>query len=392
MKYLYLCIISLVSISACTSAKKSFERQDYDAAIYTVTDKISKSKKVKDEEIQLLEEAYYRALDRDKNKIQQLKLSNRAELWVDIFNVYSNMMQRQDAVLKISPVYYSNGKVFHISALDFSAPREEAREKAADYHYKEASYLLSTNLRSDARKAYNHLDCIFYYYREYKDARNLLAMAKDRGTAHVLLTVDKNPQLFLPQDFEYELFNYNYGSALNEWVALYTSSSDRKNFDFAVRLVLTESYISPGSIKETFYNEEKEVEDGWQYVYDHRGNVMKDSSGNDIKVPKYTKLTAKVTEVQMHRSAAIRGSVDFYDFTRRRNIKQEAAQGEAVFNHYYATYTGNRNALSSESLKKIQNQPAPFPSDSDMILLATNELKKQFRNIFYANSRMFNYD
>lgn len=392
MKYLYLSVFSLVFITACTSAKKSFERQDYDAAVYMVADKISKNKKIKDEDIQLLEEAYYRALERDKNKIQQLKLTNRQELWVDIFNIYTNMIQRQDAILKISPVYYSDGKAFHISALNFSPAREEAREKASEYHYKEATYLLNTNLRSDARKAYNHLDCIFYYYRDYRDAGDLLAMAKDRGTAHVLLSVDKNPQLFLPQDFEYELLNYNYGSALNEWVTLYTNSNARSNFDFAVRLVITESFISPGSIKETFYNEEKEVEDGWQYVYDHRGNVMKDSSGNDIKAPKYTKLTARVTEVQMHRSAAIRGAVDFYDFARHRNIKQEAAQGESIFNHYYATYTGNRNALSSESLKKIQNQPAPFPSDADMIILATNELKKQFRNIFYANSRMFNYD
>lgn len=392
MKYLYLSIVASILVSACASAKKSFERQDYDATVYALVEKISKNKKVKDEEVQLLDEAYYRALDRDKNKVQQLKSSNRPELWVDIFNLYTNMMKRQEAVLRVSPVYYTNGSTFQINALDFNSYREEAREKAADYHYNAAKQLLSTNLRSDARKAYNHLDCIFYYYKDYKDAKDLLNLAKDQGTAHVLLTVDKNPQLFLPQDFEYELLNYNYGSALNEWVALYTNSNARKNFDFAVRLVISESYISPGTIKESSYVDEKELEDGWQYVYDHRGNVMKDSSGNDIKVPKYTKYTAKVVEVQMHRSAAIRGTVDFYDFARRRNVQQEAAQGEAVFNHYYATYSGNRNALSSESLKKIQNQPAPFPSDPDMILLATNELKKQFKNIFYANSRIFNYD
>lgn len=392
MTRIYTILFLSILLSACTSTKKSFDKQNYDGAISIVVDKLLKNKKIKDDEIILLEEAYYRALEKDKSKIQQLKASNRPEVWVDIFNLYTSLMKRQDAVLKVTPIYLSNGKVISISALDFGPAREEARYQAAEYHYATAQQLLSTNLRSNARNAYNHLDCILYYFKDYKDTKNLLAIAKDKGTTHVLLTVDKNPNLFLPKDFEYELFNYNYQSSLSNWVALYTNSNDRNQFDFAVRLILTDSYISPGTIKESFYHEEKEVEDGWQYVYDSRGNVMKDSSGNDIKVPKYTKITAKVTETQMHRSAALRGTIDFYDFNRKRVVKQEAAQGESVFNYYYAVYTGNRNALSSESMKKIQNRPAPFPSDADMIVLATNEIKQQFRNIFKANSRLFNND
>lgn len=394
MTRIYTILLLSLFISACASTKKSFDRQDYDGAVSIVVDKLLKNKKIKDEEILLLEEAYYRALEKDKSKIQQLKASanHRPEHWVDIFSLYSSMMKRQDAVVNVTPVYLSNGKVIQINALDFGPAREEARFQAAEYHYNTAQELLSTNLRSNARNAYNHLDCILYYYKDFKDTKNLLAIAKDKGTTHVLMTVDKNPNLFLPQDFEYELFNYNYKSSLSDWVSLYTNPNERNQFDFAVRLILTDSYISPGTIKESFYNEEKEVEDGWQYVYDPRGNVMKDSLGNDIKVPKYTKLTARVTETQMHRSATLRGTIDFYDFNRKSVVKQEIAQGESVFNYYYAVYTGNKNALSSESLKKIQNRPAPFPTDTDMIILATNEIKQQFRNIFRANSRLFNTD
>lgn len=390
MKHFYIYILIASLLSACASAKKSFDKQDYDAAVSAIVDKISKNKKIKDEEILLLEEAYYRALEKDKQKILQLKASNQGAAWVDIFQLYTNMMKRQDAILRITPVYLSNGRAISVNALDLNAAREEARMNAAEYHYQSAQSLLSTHSRMDARNAYNHLDCILYYFKEYKNTQELLEIAKDKGTTHVLMTVDKNPQLFLPQDFEYELFNYNYQSSLNNWVKLYTNSNARNQFDFAVRLVLTDSYISPGTIKETFYQDEKEVEDGWQYVYDHRGNVMKDSLGNDIKVPKYTKLTARVTETQMHRSAALRGTVDIYDFNSKKLVKQEAAQGESVFNYYYANYTGNKNALSPESLKKIQNRPAPFPTDADMIVLATEEIKKQFRNIFRNNSRILN--
>ncbi|MCO5229562.1 MAG: hypothetical protein M9958_00260 [Chitinophagales bacterium] len=392
--YFYISLVIMLLASSCTSALKSFDRKDYDTSVGIIIDKIAKNRKVKDQDIKLLEEAYIRAVEKDKTKIQQLKSSNyQGQNWIEIFNLYSSMMKRQDAIMRISPIYLTDGNVYTPETYDFIPAREEAREGAAEYHYLIAKDLLNSGLRSKARDAYNHLDCIFYYYKDYKDAQNLLAIAKDKGTAHILMSVDKNPQLFLPKDFEYELFNYNYGSALNNnWVKVYTNANDRNQYDFAVRLILSESYISPEKIKESSYIDEKEIEDGWKYVYDSRGNVMKDSLGNDIKVPKYTKISARVVEVQMNRSAAVRGTVDFYDFNRRRNVKQEVAQGEAVFNHYYATYSGNRNALTEESKKKVSNSPAPFPSDADMILLATNELKKQFRNIFSANSRLFNND
>jgi hypothetical protein len=391
MKYLYLIIsIIILNLSSCTSAKKSFEKKDYNSTINTVIEKINKKKKVTDEEIEFLELAYNRAVENDQNKILQLQQNNSGNSWTDIFNIYTSMMQRQDAIMKIAPIYYNNGKIYSPVQNDYRSAREEAREKIADYHYNEAVKLLNTTSRPNARLAYNHLDCIFFYYKDYKDATQLIDVAKDKGTTHILLTVEKNPQLFLPQDFEYELLNFDYSRSLNKWMALYTNSKDRQTFDFAVKLIITESFVSPGIIKENSYKDEKEIEDGWKYVYDNKGNVTKDSSGNDIKVPKYTKISAKIIEGQMNRSATIRGTVDFYDYLNRRIIKQETAQGESVFNYLYATYNGNIKALSNESLNKIKNAPAPFPSDADMILLATDQLKTQFGNIFYSNRQLLN--
>lgn len=391
MKYLYL-IISIVifNILSCTSVKKSFEKKDYNTTINTVIDRINKNKKVTDEEIEFLELAYNRVVENDQSKILQLQESNSINAWSEIFNSYTNMMQRQDAIMRIAPIYYTDGRTFSPIQNDYRSARENAREKIAESHYNEAVNLLRTSSRSNARLAYNHLDCIFFYYKDYKDAAQLMDVAKDKGTTHILLTVEKNPQLFLPQDFENELLNFDYSRSLNNWMALYNNSNERQNFDFAVKLIITESYVSPGIIKENTYKDERKIEDGWQYVYDSKGNVAKDSSGNDIKTPKYTILSARVTEAQMNRSATIRGSVDFYDYQNRRIVKQEVAQGESVFNYQYAIYNGNIKALSNESLKKIKNTPAPFPTDADMILLATEQLKSQFGNIFYSNRQLLN--
>ena len=116
---------------------------------------------------------------------------------------------------------------------------------------------------------------------------------------------------------------------------------------------------------------------------------MKDSLGNDLKVPKYMQVKARLTETQMFRQSAIRGKVDFIDYKRSTLLKSVPAQGESNFNHYYATFQGDKRALSPESLSKLKNNPLPFPTDADMILLATNELKRMFGTILRDHQKIF---
>ena len=52
-----------------------------------------------------------------------------------------------------------------------------------------------------------------------------------------------------------------------------------------------------------FYKGEKNIKDGFTYVLDTNGNVMKDSLGNDIKVDKIVKISAKKIEFEQTKSA-----------------------------------------------------------------------------------------
>ena len=90
----------------------------------------------------------------------------------------------------------------------------------------------------------------------------------------------------------------------------------------------------------------------------------------------------------MQREAIIEGVVEIYDYNQQRVLKRDAAQGVSAFSAAFATYRGDRDALSATSLKKIRSPQTVFPSDLDMILPATEELKRQFRNILSANRRV----
>jgi hypothetical protein len=392
MKNLYFLIPALLLLSACSGAKNQMERSDYDRVVLKVTDRLLKNKKVKDEELQILADAYQMALDRDKIRIQQLKSSGNPESWADVFEIYTNMQRRQDLAVRVNPLRFRNGQTLTLPINNITAAREEARANAAEFYYQAGLDLLNSELRSDARAAYGHFQQVNQYFKSYKDVISLSQQALDRGTAHILLLVDQNPNLFLPQNFAGELLSVDYNDAVNGWIFFHTDPGARKTYDYAVKLVMTESFISPSSVKELFCDEEKEIENGWQYVYDSRGNVAKDSAGNDIKVPKYMLVNARVTETQLFKSAAIRGVVEIYDYKRERMLRSVPAQGESIFNHYYALFVGDKRALSDESLKKIGNKPLPFPTDLDMVLLATNELKRMFATILRDQQRIFNTD
>jgi hypothetical protein len=392
MKHLYVIISVVFLTSACSGAKNQMERSDYDRAVVKVTDRLLKNKKVKDEELQILADAYQMALDRDKIRIQQLKNSGNPESWADIFEIYTNIQRRQDLAVRVNPLRFRSGQTLTLPINNINAAREEARTNAAEFYYQGGLALLSSELRSDARTAYGYFQKVNQYFKTYKDVVVLSQKALDRGTAHILLLVDQNPNLFLPQNFAGELLSVDYNDAVNSWIFFHTDPGARDAYDYAVKLVMTESFISPSSVKELFCDEEKEIQNGWQYVYDGNGNVMKDSSGNDLKVPKYLLVKARVTETQLFKSAAIRGVVEIYDYRRERMLRSVPAQGESVFNHYYALFNGDQRALSEESLKKIGNKPLPFPTDLDMVLLATNELKRMFATILREQQRIFNTD
>jgi hypothetical protein len=91
--YILYILIPLLLFS-CQSIKKSFESRDYDSVIYQFTQK----KKVSDEEINMFEKAYKAALERDKERITNLKRINNGDKWEEIFDLYTQINTRQNNV------------------------------------------------------------------------------------------------------------------------------------------------------------------------------------------------------------------------------------------------------------------------------------------------------
>ena len=128
-------------------------------------------------------------------------------------------------------------------------------------------------------------------------------------------------------------------------------------------------------VREREYEESKRIKDGFEYVLDEKGNVMKDSLGNDIKVDRYVQVHAWVLETHQQKVARIVGELAFFDVRRSTLLESRPLNAEAIFENYAATFRGDRRALSPETRNRIGNVPVPFPSDENMLYDAVTYLK-----------------
>ena len=166
--------------------------------------------------------------------------------------------------------------------------------------------------------------------------------------------------------------------SMNSFWTEFTLDPDR-DIDYKVETVIHSVDISPERSSERIYEDRKEIEDGFEYVLDENGNVLKDSTGNDVKTPRKIWIAAEVLEVLQEKDLYIRGSVDVFD-VEGRLVDTRPFEVYEEFEHHSSTFRGDRRALSSKSKRKIGNSPIPFPDDRQMLIEALRNLSPAIMN------------
>lgn len=377
-------LLGVLLASSCRSAQKFIENGDYDAAIEFCVGKLRGKSKKKTEYVQGLEQAFARAQTRDLRLIDNLLDEDRPENWEKINAIHRQIKTRQQKISPLTPLVSSDGYRAKFNFIDIEKLERESREKAAECLYVRAQELLQQAERGDriaAREAYETLRNLENrYYRTYKDKDELLPIARDLGTTRILFEVQNNSASILPSGFANELLNISKSDLDSDWKAYYFKPVAGESYDYKAIFRVTQIDVSPERVHERAYVDEKEIEDGWDYVLDHRGNVKKDSLGNDIKVPRKVIIRAEVLEVFQSKAARLSGSVEIYDANRGARLDSEPLSTEILFENYASTFKGDRRALSEESKRRIGNAPMPFPRNEDMLVQAAERLKPNLKN------------
>jgi hypothetical protein len=381
--------IAALLMSGCGSAKKQLEVGNYDAAINKAVTELRK-KPDSEKDIETLERAMNIAIDQDNERIRYLKMEGRSNAWDEIYLIYKKMSDRQTLVRTVTPLRL-DGRTIEWPYVDYMQEMVVAKKNAADFYYSHGQELMKNGTKESYRQAFAEFARAREYVGDYPGIDQLMQDSHYLGISRAYVALKNYSVIKFPEDFEQDLLALDLPRLNSEWVEYYTTMPDNDTqIDYLVNVNLRTVAVSPDRQFQRDSLIRATVEDGFDYVKDARGNVMKDSLGNDIKVKKYKELQCALIQTFQVKECVIQGDVEIIGLYPERTIKKEPIGATSNFEHISARAIGDVNALSAEQKKMLQSQTIEFPMDIDMVIMCSENLKRAIRGFMETNRRYIN--
>jgi hypothetical protein len=385
MKRIFTLFFIALIISSCHSTKKMMVQGNYDGIIDKSIKSLIKNPDKEEDAIQL-DKAYTLANDRDYSRAKYLRQEGNPNNYDEMFALFEALKNRQERVKKVLPLQIGGNSV-NYPYVDYDGQIIEAKKKAAEYYWGNGQKLMKLNTKDAYRQAFNELNRAQNYSGGiYPNADRLIEEARLKGISRVVVDVDNRTQFRLPDDFEKQVLNFNTDGLNSDWVQYHFAVLDEQTkYDYVIKVVLHSVNISPDIKNDKDQMIKKDVYDGFNYALDAKGNVMKDTAGNDIKIPKYKTLTCTLIETVQEKSTNIQGEVEFVVLNPDQLLKKEPIGAETHFEFKSARSVGDIGALSTEQAQECQVKAVPFPSDFEMIARTYDNLRLAVRDVIYRN-------
>lgn len=382
-----LIFILTIILSGCGSSKKQLEKGNYDAAIQKSVKNLRKDPKdVK--QIDILSQAYKVANDQDNERVRFLKTEGKPNNWDEIYLVYKAMSDRQTLVKTVTPLN-ENGKTVDFPYVDYIPDMVNAKQKAADYYYAHGNELMKSGIKESYRQAYAEYLRAKQYVGDYEGIDNKIQGAKVQGMSRVLVSIQNSSILKFPQEFEDDLLALDLPKLNSDWVEYYTQNlNDNTQFDYLVNVNIKNVAVSPDQSLQSDSVIKRDIEDGFSYVLDKKGNVMRDSLGNDIKQKKYKTVQCALVETVQSKACRIDGDIEVIQMNPSKPLKKDPIGAQSNFENISSRALGDIQALNQKQLERTKTSIVPFPTDMDMIVRCSESLKGAIRGAI-QNDRRF---
>jgi len=385
-RILPLVFILTIILSGCGSSKKQLQKGNYDAAIAKAVKQLRKDPSdVK--QIDILERAYQVANDKDNEQIRFLKMEGRPNNWDNIYLVYKSLSDRQSLVKTVTPLN-KNGKTVDFPYIDYMAEMVNAKRKAADFYYAHGIELMKSGLKESYRQAFDEFVRAKNYVGDYEGIDNKIQDAKELGMSRVLVSIQNSSMVKFPQEFEQDLLALDLPALNSEWVEYHTQNLNKDTkYDYFVDVNIKNVAVSPDQTIQKDTVIKKQVEDGYSYALDKKGNVMKDTLGNDIKMKKYKNLQCALVESVQTKACRIDGDIEVIQANPDKVLKKDPIGAQSTFEHVSSRALGDIQALDARQLERTKSTPVPFPSDIEMVVQCSQSLKTAIRGAIQNNKR-----
>lgn len=378
--------ILTIIFSGCGSSKKQLERGNYDAAIDKAVRELRRNPR-DEKQAEILSQSYRVANDQDNERIRLLKMEARPNGWDEIYIIYRALNDRQAIVKTVSPINLK-GRSIDFPYVDYIPEMVTAKRKAADFYFTHGSELMKNGLKESYRQAFAEFIRAKEYVGDYPGIDQQIMDAKYLGMSRVLVTLQNTSIIKFPREFEQDLLALDLPLLNSEWVEYHTQNLDENTqFDYFVNVNIKNIAVSPDNQMQRDSVVKKDIEDGFSYVLDKKGNVMKDTLGNDIKQKKYKTVQCALVETIQSKACQIIGDVEVVQLNPAKTVKKDPIGAESTFENISSRALGDVQALSPQQIERTRSGMVPFPSDIEMVLRCSETLKLAIRGAILNDKR-----
>ncbi len=381
--------ILAVLLAGCGSSKKQLQKGNYDAAIDKAVKQLRKDPGDQ-KQIDILTQSYKIANDQDNERIRFLKMEGRPDSWDEIYLVYKALNDRQSLVRTVTPLN-SNGRSIDFPNVDYMPEMVGAKRKAADFYYAHGNELMKVGIKDSYRQAFSEFVRAKQYVGDYEGIDNKIQDAKYLGMSRVLVSIRNSSMLTFPPEFEQDLLALDLPRLNSDWVEYHTQvlNEDIK-YDYFINVNVKNIAVSPDQTVQRDSVIKRNVDDGFSYVLDARGNVMRDSLGNDIKQKKYKSVQCALVETIQTKACRIDGDIEVVQVNPDKMLKKDPVGAQSNFENISSRALGDLQALNQQQLERTKTAVIPFPSDMEMVLRCSESLKRAIRGAIENDRRFIN--
>lgn len=373
-------------MSGCGSSKKQLEKGNYDSAIEKSVKQLRKDRTDK-KQIDILESAYKIANEQDNERVRFLKMEGKPNTWDEIYMVYKRLNDRQSLVRTVTPLN-TGGRSVEFPYVDYLQDMVIAKRKAADFYYAHGIELMKSNIKESFRQAYNEFVRAKDYVGDYEGIDNKIMESRYKGMSRVFVSIQNKSILKFPKEFEDDLLALDLPNLNTNWVEYHTQNLNNNiEYDYFVNVNIKNVAVSPDQTMQIDSVFKKEIEDGFSYVLDKKGNVIKDTLGNDIKQKKYKTVQCALAETVQRKSCRIDGDIEVIQMNPDKVLKKDPIGAQSNFENISSRALGDLQALTPQQLNRTRSQLGPFPSDIEMVIRCSESLKQAIRRAMQNNRR-----
>lgn len=343
-------ILLIIILSACSSGKKQFEKGNYETSVSTAINRLQKSPGNK-KASETLRKAYPLAQNLHLTRIKQLKASQDRFKWDQIASSYSRLNLMYDEVWRCPSCLEVLPKI-----KNYRNEFEEASVLAADERYDAGVEELAKGDRASAIEAYRHFQRVQELRPNYKDTPQKLEESKFYATLKVV--VDQIPvhsrSLGLSHEFfQNRLYEFIERGGFNEFVRFYSpAEADREGLDRPDHVIVMQ--FDDFVVGQTYFKESSRQISKDSVVV---GSVEIDGEKRDV----YGEVEAEYSDYSKYLDSKGILDLKIYDGRTDRILFQRKMSGQYRWLSEWASYKGDKRALTEEELERADQKEAASP-------------------------------